>query len=169
MLHYNKKEISMQLPRLTTRAKVKRGAYALLELGGFVTNRIPQMLSCAVYILASRELGAKFVQYYVQIPAGADTNDCFAKGENDELFLYMLEGSCMLETNGKAFHATENTYLYVPPSDGLSFQNESDAPAVFLLYKQKYIPLIGAEKPARIFQHVDDVKREISEHNPHSE
>ena len=58
---------------LTTRSFVKKGAYALIPPDAPVTNLIPEMPECRVKILASPELGAAFVQYWLEAAPGKGT------------------------------------------------------------------------------------------------
>ena len=58
---------------LTTRSFAKKGAYALIPPDAPVTNLIPEMPECRVKILASPELGAAFVQYWLEAAPGKGT------------------------------------------------------------------------------------------------
>lgn len=145
---------------LTTRAKVKKGSYALVPLLGPVTNRIPEMVSCSVYILAAKELGADFVQYLVYAEPGCGTNQVFAGEEGIEVFVFVLEGNVKLSCGKNTYEAQAHDYLSAPSGVGVEFINHSEKTVKLLLQTRRYIFLDGVEAPPVLFGKGDQVKPE---------
>ncbi|RGY97506.1 (S)-ureidoglycine aminohydrolase [Clostridium sp. AM58-1XD] len=143
---------------LTTRAKVKKGSYALVPPVGPVTNMIPEMENCQVYILAARELGADFIQYYVQAEPGCGTNRIFAGEKGIEAFVFVLEGTCVMKCCGQSFQAAGHSFLSSPPGAGIEFVNDGDHPVKLLIQTRRYIPLEGTPVPSVLFGNADDVE-----------
>lgn len=87
----------MQQPQiLTTRALVKKGAYALIPPDALVTNLIPEMPDCRVKIMTSQEMGAGFVQYVLEAQPGQGSVSPLAAEQGVEAFFFLLEGECSL-------------------------------------------------------------------------
>ena len=143
---------------LMTRAKVKRGSYALVPPVGPVTNLIPEMENCSVYLLAARELGAAFIQYYVQAEPGCGTNRIFAGEEGTEAFVFVLEGSCTLKCSGRSFQAEKYSFLSSPSGSEIEFINNGKDMVKLLIQTRRYIPLEGTPVPPVLIGNADDVE-----------
>ena len=132
---------------LTTRSFVKKGAYALIPPDAPVTNLIPEMPECRVKILASPELGAAFVQYWLEAAPGKGTVYPLAAENGIETFFFLLEGTCTLSFCGQTVQAQPGVFLYCSPLDSFRFTCTGDRPMKALLYKQRYQPLKGVAAP----------------------
>src|SRR4051812_3970770 len=73
-----------------SRARVRQ-RYALFPLEGFPTSRLPSWPDAEVRVLAAPALGAQFVQYLIDLPAGKTGR--FESGDKIETFYYVLAGS----------------------------------------------------------------------------
>ena len=99
-----------------SRARVRQ-RYALFPLEGYPTSRLPSWPDAEVRVLASPGLGAQFVQYLIDLPAG--TGGRFDADERTELFVYVLSGpragtfSLAPPGTEAAFDAKEATRLLV--------------------------------------------------------
>ena len=114
----------MNLPGiLSTRARVERGAFALLPPEGLVENVIPEMPGCRVSILAAPKFGANFIEYLVTVPPRQGTCRPFSAGERQESFVYVLDGTCTFSCGGNTYEARKSSYLYSPPGMGFEFSN----------------------------------------------
>ncbi|MEY8336938.1 (S)-ureidoglycine aminohydrolase [Lachnospiraceae bacterium 62-35] len=143
---------------LSTRAKVKRGSYALVPPVGPVTNLIPEMKECSTYILAAKELGAGFIQYLVHARPGCGTNQNFAGEEGVEAFLFVLEGNCRIKCGGRTYRGTPHSFLSTPPGMGLEFINEGEETLKLLIQTRKYSFLSGVPVPEILFGNADEIQ-----------
>src|SRR3982751_1369505 len=73
-----------------SRARVSQ-RYALFPLEGFPLSRLPSWPDAEVRVLAAPALGAKFVQYLIDLPAGKRGE--FASDGRLETFYYVMTGS----------------------------------------------------------------------------
>lgn len=81
-----------QLVHARTRVEAR---YALMPLEGFPVSRLPSWPTAAVKVLASPRIGAEFVQYLIELPAGQRGE--FAADPDIETFHYVLEGEGRFE------------------------------------------------------------------------
>ena len=132
---------------LSSRAKVHPGLYAVIPEAGLVHNVIPGISDCHSSILASPKLGAGFVQYLVDAaPQKGRSTVAFAGEEGIEAFIYVISGEGLLvDIAGEEQRLAAGGYGYAPMGKGISFHNLSEASIRFLLFKQRYRPLIGHE------------------------
>src|SRR3712207_6442174 len=72
-----------------SRARVRQ-RYALFPLEGYPTSRLPTWEGCEVRVLAAPALGAQFVEYLVDMPAGKE--GAFFADKRAETFYYILNG-----------------------------------------------------------------------------
>src|SRR3954465_5083459 len=73
-----------------SRARVRQ-RYAMLPLEGFPVSRLPSWPDAEVRVLAAPALGAHFVQYLIDLPAGKRGD--FASDDRLETFYYVVGGS----------------------------------------------------------------------------
>lgn len=140
---------------LSTRAIVKPGLYAILPRGGLVNNVIPGVEKAKVSIVASPKLGAGFVQYVIEAEADACAKEPLAAEKDVESFIYCIEGFVVCKVAGQHIHLSTGGYIYLPANQGgITFECKSASR--LLLYKQKYIPLAGAE-PYLVQGNVNDI------------
>lgn len=157
------------LDLISTRAKVVLGQYALLPPEGLVTNLLPEMPDCEVKVLASRELGADFAQFFVTAPPQCGTVKRFPSDAVREAFLYVLEGEGDILCAGREFHAKKDSFVYAPAGVGLEFCNHGKEDFKFLIQTHEYIPLEGVEAPKPLFGNAyndEDVILGGRENNP---
>lgn len=102
---------------LTSRTRVKP-RYALIPLEGIPNSRLPEWPGVNVRVLAAPQLGAKFVEYLIDLEAkqgGTHTAD-----GRVEFFVYVLSGKVTL-TIDKAKHAiSEGGFALIPPTSDFS-------------------------------------------------
>src|SRR3954464_14179781 len=67
-----------------------RQRYALFPLEGYPTSRLPSWPDAEVRVLAAPALGAGFVQYLIDLPAGKSGE--FSANDRVENFYYVLAG-----------------------------------------------------------------------------
>lgn len=127
---------------LTTRAVIKKQEYAVIPPEGRVINSIPDFEKCQFSVLASPKLGASFVEYIATVAPEGGTTQSFAKQENIESFLYVLDGSGALtvEIDGQTKILQAGGYAFSPAGKGINFKNHSQNSIRILLYKQRFIP-----------------------------
>src|SRR5436853_5703144 len=118
---------------LQSRTRV-RPHYALMPLEGFPVSRIPQWEGADVRVLASPALGAKFVQYKIDLQASGGTKHVADNAV--ESFFYVLRGSVNLKIDQNSSALLEGGFAFVPRS--AAFSLESKEPSSVLLLRKTY-------------------------------
>ncbi|MEM6315433.1 MAG: (S)-ureidoglycine aminohydrolase [Planctomycetota bacterium] len=132
-----------------TRTRVGR-RYALMPLEGFPPSRLPGFPDAAVRVLASPALGAAFVQYLIDMPAG--TVGSF-DGDGIETFVFVMRGDA------------EGTFTLSPPGQPVAIE-AGTTDAQILVLRKRYEPAPGIEPFAALTGHVDDIEKTVWEGNP---
>ena len=110
-----------QLVHARTRVEAR---FALMPLEGFPVSRLPSWPSAAVKVLASPRIGAEFVQYLIELPAGEQGQ--FAADSSIETFFYVLSGEGETLNESRSERTLKaGSYGLVPPTRGLSIKATS--------------------------------------------
>ncbi|MDB5295358.1 MAG: hypothetical protein JWO31_1341 [Phycisphaerales bacterium] len=152
-----------------------RPRYALLPLEGFPDSRLPTWPGARVRVLASPALGAGFVQYLIDLPAGGRGGfpaDGRGDGRGTETFCYVLSGSGTLAGGsgdyGGRHPLAAGAFALLPPGDAVAVSAAPDAGLSLLVLRKRYEPAAGVEPFAAVFGHEADVPRQVWADNPHS-
>src|SRR4051812_48664443 len=143
-----------------TRTRV-RTRYALLPLEGFPVSRLPTWPDAQVKVLASPRLGAEFVQYLIELPAGR--GGTFEADDTIETFYFVLNGAGKVGQNATG---GAGSFGLLPPGSSFSFHATDAARLLVLRKRYEPAPSIAMFKP--LHGHESDVKKEIWADNLHS-
>lgn len=88
---------------------VRRASYLLHTPDTFIRTQIPGTAGASVIVHVSPALGAGFTQYSVEFEPGGVLGDTIG-----ERFLYVLEGSVMLEAGARSHMLAPGEYAYLP-------------------------------------------------------
>jgi (S)-ureidoglycine aminohydrolase len=145
-----------------TRTRV-RPRYALMPLEGFPASRLPTWPDAQVRVLASPALGAQFVQYLIDLPAGKRGE--FPADDAAETFFYVLSGEGRLR--GAADAAIRpGSFGLAPP--GQKTDIESQGPLQLLVLRKRYERAAGVKQFESLVGHESAVKKEVWADNPHA-
>ena len=139
-----------------------RQRYALMPLEGFPVSRLPTWPDAQVKVLAAPALGAAFVQYLIDLPAGREGS--FPADKRVETFYYVLSGSARVGDQ----NVREGSLGLLNPSDGMTVRAD-DAVRLLILrkvFEPANVKHVQAFKS--IHRHESDVKKEVWADNPHS-
>lgn len=138
---------------LGSRTRVKP-RYALLPLEGIPFSRLPEWPQAQVRVLAGPALGARFVEYLIDLPSG--TGGAHPADGQIEYFFYVLSGEVELAINGEARTLREGGFALVPPESGfaLGATRSSSLLALRKRYESapgipRYAPLVGSQSAVR--------------------
>jgi (S)-ureidoglycine aminohydrolase len=143
---------------LFSRTRVKP-RYALLPLEGIPFSKLPGWPAAQVRVLAAPALGAQFVEYVLDLPAGA-TGSHAADGQI-ETFFSVLSGSLTLTVDGKAQALREGGFALVPPAS--SFTATAAEPTSLLLLRKRFEPAPGVPVYKALYGNQAEVKGTPSE------
>src|SRR5437773_6791199 len=118
---------------LHSRTRVRR-RYALMPLEGLPASRIPQWENAEVRVLASPALGAKFVEYLIDLQAGGGTKH--AADNVVESFIYVLRGSINVKIDQNISALADGGFAFIPRASGYSINAKE--PATLLLLRKNY-------------------------------
>lgn len=143
---------------LKSRAVIKKNNYALIPHEGLVNNVIPGFENTEMSILSSPRIGANFVDYIVTLlPDGKNTQGF--GGDGVQTFAYVVEGKVSFSDGKKDFSLEKGGYIYVPPSQKMTFTNNNDGEtSEIFLYKKRYQPLEG-HKPYTVTGNVNELEK----------
>jgi (S)-ureidoglycine aminohydrolase len=144
-----------------SRARV-RERYALFPLEGYPASRLPSWPEAEVKILAAPALGAEFVQYLIDLPAGKSGH--FAAEPRVETFYFVLggKGKCA----GANGDLTPGSFGLLPPGAELGC-TAHDALRLLILRKN-FQSAAGVANFGAIHGHESQVAKEVWANNPHS-
>lgn len=141
---------------LSSRTRVKP-RYALLPLEGIPFSRLPEWPRAQVRVLAGPALGAGFVEYLVDLPAG-ESGQHKADG-GIEFFLYVLSGAVTLAADGRDSALEEGGFALLPPTS--DFRVTARTPSTFLLLRKRYQESAGIPLFRTITGNQADVRGDI--------
>ena len=123
-----------QLVHARTRVEAR---YALMPLEGFPDSRLPSWPTAEVKVLASPRLGAGFVQYLIDLPAGEQGQ--FVADDSVETFHYVLGGEGETLNSAAAERSLKTgSFGLTPPGHGLSIRANSELK--LLILRKTYEP-----------------------------
>ncbi|MGN6628195.1 MAG: (S)-ureidoglycine aminohydrolase [Tepidisphaeraceae bacterium] len=125
--------------------------YALMPLEGFPFSRLPSWPDAQIRVLASPALGAKFVQYQIDLPAGSHGG--FDAQDEIETFFYVLSGRGTFDDAARPLDA--GAFGLLPPGHAVRFS--ADQPMSLLILQKRYQPAMGIPLFAPWFGHEKDV------------
>ena len=142
-----------------SRARVRQ-RYALFPLEGYPVSRLPTFPDAEVRVLASPALGARFVQYLIDLPANRTGG--FPAHQSTETFYYLLSGAASFDDRP----LSAGSFGLLPPNTAINFR--ATQPSRLLLLRKTYECAAGIELFQPLHGRENDVKQEVWADNPHS-
>ena len=144
-----------------------RQRYALLPLEGFPASRLPLWPAAEVRVLAAPALGARFVQYLIDQPAGRQ--GLFYPQERIETFYHVLSGSGKILDDGRPRDISPGSFGLLTPKQVFHLE-AGDAMRLIVLRKEyEHVNVKGMPDGFNaVHGHESDVKKEVWADNPHS-
>jgi (S)-ureidoglycine aminohydrolase len=142
-----------------------RQRYALMPLEGFPISRLPSWPDAEVKVLASPALGAQFVQYLIDLPAGKTGE--FAADDSIETFYYVMSGVGLCTDSG-AFKAKLAAGRFGLMPTGRAIHVAAEQNLQLIVLRKRYERAPGVEIFEPISNHESAVKKEVWADNPHS-
>jgi (S)-ureidoglycine aminohydrolase len=137
------------------RAINKPGKYAILPASNRVFSYLPGFKDTAVQVLATPQLGARFVQHELVIQPGGGTSRPL--NENWEHFLFVLEGGLQFELDGKKHALERGSFCWMPPSRPFQITNSMASAARMVWIRRRYVEAEGISIPEPIIAHESEV------------
>jgi (S)-ureidoglycine aminohydrolase len=134
--------------------------YALMPIEGFPVSRLPGWPEASVKVLASPALGAEFVEYLIELPAGKIGS--FAADPNIETFFFILSGTGRSSDR----HLAPGSFALIPPKARVDI-TAADTLNMLVLRK-KYQPAPGIELFKPVFGQESQIAKQPWADNPHS-
>jgi len=148
---------------LHSRTRV-RPRYALMPMEGFPTSRIPAWENAEVRVLASPALGAKFVQYRVDLQTGGGTKH--SADNIVESLIYVLRGSIDLKIDQSNSPLFDGGFAFIPRA--ASYSLEAKTPTELLLLRKVFESAPGIATPKAIVGSASQIKAEPYLGNEHA-
>lgn len=137
------------------RAINKPGIYSILPASNRVFSYLPGFKDVAAQVLATPQLGARFVQYELVVQPNGGTSG--PRDEALEHFLFVLEGGVDFELDGSRQSLEKGSFCWLPPSRPFQFTNRSGTAARIIWIRRRYVAVDGLAIPAPIIAHESQV------------
>ena len=128
---------------LSNRSIVERN-WAVIEPDGMVKNVIPGFENCEITIMGSPKLGGTFADYLIKMLPGGG-NKCGWGTGDEELFLYVFDGTVKVGDGEAEQVVGDGGYIYVPAGKQIFCENVGDTEAHGFMYKRLYDRIEGHE------------------------
>lgn len=145
-------------PDLATRSRAvtKPNLYAVLPKRNRVVSRVPRFEETEVEVLATPQLGARFVQHELIIREAGGTREPY---EDDlEQFLYVLEGQLDLQVGGKENHLASGGFAWLPPNTVVEMRCSGKEVCRALWHRRRYVSVEGVAIPKPLVSNEKKVK-----------
>ena len=123
---------------------------------GIPFSRLPDWKNTDARILAAPVLGANFVEYLLDLKAGASAK--VTADESIETFFYVLSGSAKLMVDGSSHDLAAGGFALVPPT--MNFEVSSGG-AQMLMLRKRYEPAPGIAMFAPLIGNQSKVKADV--------
>jgi (S)-ureidoglycine aminohydrolase len=148
-----------QLVHSRTRVKQR---YALMPLEGFPVSRLPTWPDAEVKVLAAPALGAAFVEYLIDLPAGKE--GIFFADRRVETFYYVVSGTAHVGDRS----IRPGSFGLLHPSKDFFVKSDESVRLLVLRKVFESIDLKHVPEFKSIHGHESEVKKEVWADNPHS-
>lgn len=130
-----------------TRSSHQRN-HLLLTPDTFVRTTLPGMKNAAAIVHVGPAMGAAFTAYTVEFEPQGELGPTFA-----QRFLYVLEGTLVLETDGKPQELTSRGYAYL--GEGLPHRAIAKQKSCVAVIEKPYLPVAGLAAPRLLISNED--------------
>lgn len=137
------------------RAVIKPGVYAILPRANRVISTLPDFQGADAQILATPELGARFVEYELLVRPSGGTMKPICDGL--EHFLFVLEGNLELAMGGVKRELDEGAYVWFPPGVTYELKNQTACTSRVIWLRRCYEKVEGLAVPDPIIASEKDV------------
>src|SRR5579859_52978 len=137
------------------RAINKPGIYSILPAANRVFSTLPGFQKVQAQVLATPQLGARFVEHELVIHAGGGT--ARPRAEAWEHFLFVLEGEVTFRLDGAQQTLAKGCFCWLPPSRPFEFTNGAQADCRMIWIRRRYETVEGLAMPEPIIAHESDV------------
>jgi (S)-ureidoglycine aminohydrolase len=135
-----------------SRARV-RDRWALMPLEGFPVSRLPAWQLAEARVLASPALGARFVQYLIDVQPDGGTSQ--PPDNATESFLYCLGGEAHVSLPDRRITLIERSFAFIPHA--VELQLKATAPSRLIVLRKTYEPAAGLKAPTAVVGNLKDV------------
>lgn len=132
-----------------TRSSHQRN-HLLLAPDTFVRTTLPGMKNALAIMHVGPALGARFTEYSVEFEAQGELGPAVA-----QRFLYVLEGTILLEADGKRHELAARGYAYT--GEGLGHRVAAKQQSRVAVIEKHYVPVDGVAAPSLLVSSEDAV------------
>ncbi len=135
----------------------KPGSYMIFPRANRVEHHLPDFNAVEAQVLATPQLGARFVEHELLLAPGGGTSR--PRDEEFEQFLYVLEGELQLElAGGKKHRMPRGGFAWLPAHLAYQFKNAGSDGARAVWIRRRYETVQGLPVPDAIVAHESDVE-----------
>lgn len=134
-----------------TRSNITR-RHALISSDSHEITTLPNWPGSELVFVITPQMGAKFSQYFADMPEGAEASEPV---EGFERFLFVLDGRVDLVAGDKTHQLESESYAFLPA--GQPHRIRAATKARLVLIERAYIPLKGYDAPAMLVSSTSEV------------
>jgi (S)-ureidoglycine aminohydrolase len=133
----------------------KPGSYMIFPKSNRVEHHLPQFEGVLAQVLATPQLGAKFVEHELLIEVNGHTLK--PRDEKWEQFFFILEGELQFELENSKHKLVKGSFCWLPPHIPYQFINKSEQLCRAIWIRRNYEVAEGINIPDPIVAHESDV------------
>lgn len=134
----------------------KPGQYMIFPRANRVEHQLPHFKGVEAQVLATPELGARFVEHELLVKPGGGT--ARPRDEAFEQFLFVLEGDLEFELDGRVHKMVPGGFCWLPPHRPYQFKNPGDQLSRLVWIRRRYEEVDGIAIPDPIVANEKDVR-----------
>lgn len=132
-----------------TRSVIGR-RHALISTDSHEVTPMPGWPGARIVVVISPQMGARFVQFFADMPEAATAN---APADGIERFVFVLEGAVTLTLGGEAHRLEAEGYALIPA--GMAHEIRAASSARLVVLEKMFVPLEGAAHPEPVIGSVE--------------
>lgn len=132
-----------------TRSVIAR-RHALISTDSHEVTPMPGWPGARIVVVISPQMGARFVQFFADMPEAATAR---APADGIERFVFVLEGAVTLALGGEAHRLEAEGYALIPA--GMDHEIRAASAARLVVLEKMFVPLEGTAHPEPVLGSVD--------------
>ncbi len=132
------------------------GTYMIFPRANRVEHHLPGFNGVQAQVLATPQLGAKFVEHELLVEPNGGTS--LPLNEEFEQFLFIREGGLDLKISGKQNQRmVAGSFCWLPPRQTYEFKNVNETLSRVIWIRRRFVEIQGLDIPGAIVSHESDV------------
>lgn len=116
---------------------------------------LPNFADTLAYIYTTPQIGAKFLEFELELQPGGKSRNPMC---NDmEHFLFLVDGGVEVKLDGTRYDVEKGGYLWIPPNLSLEIENQNDGKSRLLWLRKRYHQVSEWQIPDPVINNEKDI------------